>query len=359
MLVPITIRIDDFVPSGFMRCMRSQDHALYRRLFVDALRADVIAGWEPELRRILRRTLAELVDAGTAPMPSAERLVRALDRIATRMLIVLFFGLRPDQQIFVTLEEGFHRLGPEGFEHVIGSEQRAAYSWIRSVASQVIELMKRDNDVGLGDSVLRRILRVEGGSALDETVVGNAIYMVEMGRYDIRGLLRWILKYLSESPPIVAELRTTRAIDGGVTRLAEACVLETLRMDQAEVLNRSVAEEFTFDGYRIPKGSAVRILLREAHRDPAIFPDPDRFNPSRFMNRRYSADEYAPFGLGEHRCIVADLVVRLSTLFVEELVAGFNWSVLCDRPRKRGRHHWEPNPSFAIDLRPRPQVAGT
>jgi cytochrome P450 len=130
-------------------------------------------------------------------------------------------------------------------------------------------------------------------------------------------------------------------------------------MDQAEVLNRAVAGEFTFDGYRIPKGSAVRILLREAHRDPAIFPDPDRFNPSRFLNRRYSADEYAPFGLGEHRCIVADLVVRLSTLFVEELIAGFTWSVLCDPPRQRGRYHWEPSRSFAIELRPRPQAACT
>src|SRR5262249_38212141 len=157
---------------------------------------DLVAGWEPELRRIVRHVLVDLVDEGCAPAPAAERLTGALYRIATRMLIVLFFGVRPDQEIFVSMEEGFHRLGPKGLENVIGLEQRAAYSSIRSVVPQVIDFTKRENNgATVGDSVLRRIATVEGASALDETVIGNAIYMVEMGRYDIRGLLRWILKY--------------------------------------------------------------------------------------------------------------------------------------------------------------------
>ena len=46
-LVPITIGIADFVPKGFIRCMKSDDHAHYRRLFLDALRQDLIAEWDP------------------------------------------------------------------------------------------------------------------------------------------------------------------------------------------------------------------------------------------------------------------------------------------------------------------------
>lgn len=130
-------------------------------------------------------------------------------------------------------------------------------------------------------------------------------------------------------------------------------MLETLRMDQAEAMNRYVREEFTFEGYRIPKGSAVRILLREAHRNPDIFPDPDCFKPQRFLDRDYSADEYAPFGFGEHRCIVSEFVITLSTLFVRVLVERFNWSTAGGGGRHHGRHHWEPNAAFAIDLRPR------
>jgi cytochrome P450 len=92
--------------------------------------------------------------------------------------------------------------------------------------------------------------------------------------------------------------------------------------------------------------------MRETHRDPAVFPEPDRFRPQRFLERRYSADEYAPFGLGEHQCIAGSLVVSVAAAFVEELVGRYAWSVIADGPRQYqpGRFHWEPSPGFAIRL---------
>src|SRR5262249_55738341 len=152
---------------------------------------------------------------------------------------------------------------------------------------------------------------------------------------DMRGLLRWILKYLSDHPGVVNELRRIRAAEGTAQKLAEACVLETLRLDQAESLNRYVANEFTFEGYRFPKGCCVLILLRETHRAGDNFHNPDDFLPQRFLDRQYSSDEFAPFGF-DHRCIAAELVIRLSTLFVEELVDGYTWSISGDGPRQRG-----------------------
>jgi hypothetical protein len=38
-------------------------------------------------------------------------------------------------------------------------------------------------------------------------------------------------------------------------------------------------------------------------------------------------------------------------LFIEELIKGFSWSVCSDGPRVFGHFHWEPSPSFAIDIR--------
>jgi cytochrome P450 len=64
-----------------------------------------------------------------------------------------------------------------------------------------------------------------------------------------------VVKYLSDNPAVIAELRENLARPGADPRLAEACVLETLRLDQAEGLRRKAIQSFEFDGYHIPQGS--------------------------------------------------------------------------------------------------------
>jgi cytochrome P450 len=212
-------------------------------------------------------------------------------------------------------------------------------------------LQSTDDDGSFSDSILRRLARRESGDAVDDTVIGNAIYMVERPRHDMRELLMWIVKYLSDNPAVIGELRGNLSRPGADPRLAEACVLETLRLDQAEALHRKVIQSFDFDGYHIPQGSYVSILLRESHRDPANFAEPEQFRPQRFLERTYSADEYAPFGIDEHQCIGRFLVSRVGAMFVEELVRGYTWTVSGDGPRHYSRSHWQPSPSFAINLK--------
>ncbi len=67
------------------------------------------------------------------------------------------------------------------------------------------------------------------------------------------------------------------------------------------------------------------------------------------MDRSYAIEEFAPFGLDGYRCIGADLVVGLSTVFVEELVAACDsLTVIEDGPPVFGEYHWEPSPRFQI-----------
>jgi cytochrome P450 len=352
-LSPLTVEIESFVPKGFMRGMRGSVHRHYRAWFLSALGTDLPLIHDSELRQIVRVELAELARLRADGYAAPEQIVVALGRVATRMMLVVFFGYRPGDPSFAALEGGFARLGPRGFVYPIGPEQRAAFDALREMVWPIAAKRARDPDAEDGDCVLRRLVRRDVAPKIDETVVGNLIYMIEMGRYDLCGLFRWVVKYLSDHPEVVEDLRSPGLLGAEGTPLAEACVLETLRLDQAEALNRGVEEEFAFDGHRIPQGSFLRILLRESHRDASMFDDPDAFKPGRFTHQKYRLDAYAPFGLGGHRCIASPLVLRLGTLLVEELVGGFDWSVVRDGPRHRGKHHWEPSPQFAISLRPR------
>lgn len=352
-LLPLTIDIESFVPFGFMRRMAPEPHARYRGLFVLALRVNPALTWEDDLRTLIREELAQLASA--VPAAGKQSLNVALDRIATKSLILMFIGVRPTQPQFAMLESAFRRMGPHEFEYPLGDEQHAGFATIRALVGQAVSDAKNGSSWASADGVLGRLIG-DRGSAVDETVVGNLIYMVEMGRYDVRSLMRWVLKYLSDAPDVIADLRRALAarLDGADCPFAESIVLETLRLDQAEALNRTVLADFDFEGYRIPKDSALRVLIRESHQDAATFSEPARFKPCRFTGKTYPSHSFAPFGIGDHRCIAAALVVRLSQLLVEELASSYDWSVSGEGHRFRGRYHWEPAPGFDLVLRRRP-----
>ena len=95
---------------------------------------------------------------------------------------------------------------------------------------------------------------------------------------------------------------------------APIVIEEILRYDPKVQFNsRFALGDIELAGVTIPKGSAVRLLLAAGNRDPARFPDPDRFWPDRPDN------EHLGFGSGDHYCLGAPLArpegqIALSTL---------------------------------------------
>ena len=351
--------LTSLVPGDYLRVMPSAIHPRYRSAFAGALRNDLVAGHEAEFRRIIRKELDAVAAAGSGREALAERLRAALDRISIRLLSLTVLGIAPDAPEFPTLESDYHRLGPDGYVAAVGPQQRDAYAAIAAVVLRVAAAMRNGGNAGYCDSVLARLAR-NPAQEIDDTIVGNAIYMVERGRHDLRDLLRWVVKHLSDHPAVVAEVRAICARPGADRRLSEACVQETLRLEQAELLLRKATAPFMLDGYHVPEGSWVCALLRESHRDPAHFPEPERYRPERFLERTYTVNEYAPFGFGDHQCLGRTFNLRAGATFVEELATGYDWTVVGDGPRVFGPFHWKPSASFAIELRRLPPTrAGT
>jgi cytochrome P450 len=346
-LQPRAIEIESFVPNGFLRRMRGDVHRRYRAEFLEAFRLELP---ETELRSLIRSELAALATLHAAGPATPQHLATALDRIALRSLLVICFGLSSESDEFRMLESQFG--GLKSWVYPRTADQYQAFHALQGTVVSVARSGIRLHNDG-PDSVMRRLPQAGLSLTDDETVLGNLIYMVDTGRYDIRGLFRWVLKYLSDHPHVIDDLRERRTKVEAVSSFAEACVLETLRLDQAEALGRDVTNDFVFEGFLIPKGSALRVALRESHRDAQTFPAPDEYRPCRFATRKYGPDAYAPFGIGEHRCIAGNHVVRLATWLVEELVDGFDWTVAADGPRHRGLYHWEPSPLFSLRLRAR------
>ena len=84
---------------------------------------------------------------------------------------------------------------------------------------------------------------------------------------------------------------------------------ETLRMyPPASILMRKATSEYTFNDTKItiPKETTIWIPAFAIHRDSAIYPNPDTFDPERFdkdaMASRHPM-HYLPFGDGPRNCI--------------------------------------------------------
>ena len=69
---------------------------------------------------------------------------------------------------------------------------------------------------------------------------------------------------------------------------------------------RECTKACTIKGLKIPKGTTILVPVYSIHRDPKIYPDPERFDPERFnVENKQSRDPYSylPFGHGPRNCI--------------------------------------------------------
>jgi cytochrome P450 len=92
-------------------------------------------------------------------------------------------------------------------------------------------------------------------------------------------------------------------------------VEETLRFDNStQLMARSVAEDFSYQGHAMKRGQKVLLLIGSANRDEQVFPDPDVFDLHRDTSQHLS------FGRGTHFCLGAALARLEARVALEEVL---------------------------------------
>lgn len=154
-------------------------------------------------------------------------------------------------------------------------------------------------------------------------------------------------RMLAEVDDVLGERRPTVE---DIARLpwTTACFEEGMRMlPPAWIIPRLCVTDDEIDGHRIPKGATVFIPVHSIHHDARFWPDPEVYDPSRFLagnarGRHRSA--YLPFGGGKRVCIGTSFALMEGTLIAAMMSQRFVYDLVPGHPVE---------PEATLTLRPR------
>ena len=114
----------------------------------------------------------------------------------------------------------------------------------------------------------------------------------------------------------------------------QAIVKETFRLHPPAPLAppRECHQAVHASGFEFAPGTRFMLNLTAIHRDPAVWEQPDEFQPHRFLGRPdvnpasgFDSYELIPFGVGRRMCPGATIGITLVTLMLGNLLHSYAW----------------------------------
>jgi cytochrome P450 len=87
-------------------------------------------------------------------------------------------------------------------------------------------------------------------------------------------------------------------------------------------------------GYRVPAGTLIGVTTHTLHRNPRYWPEPERFDPGRFLGERSEGRPrcaYLPFGAGPRVCIGAAFAQMEGTIILAMIAQRFRLVMPADQ----------------------------
>ncbi|XP_061357226.1 abscisic acid 8'-hydroxylase 2-like [Gastrolobium bilobum] len=253
------------------------------------------------------------------------------------------FEMEEIRDMYCCLEKGYNSYPL----HLPGTSYWKAMK-ARKVLNETIRrlIQRRKESRNYGGGLLGVLLQARGHKIYqlnDSQVADNLIGVIFAAHDTTASALTWVLKYLHDN--FNALEAVTREHEGIKSKLAmenrglswddtrhmpltTRVIQETLR--SASILSftfREAVRDVELEGYTIPKGWKVLPLFRSIHHSADFFPQPEKFDPSRFEVPP-RPNTYMPFGNGIHSCPGSELAKLEVLVLLHHLTVSYRWHVV-------------------------------
>jgi cytochrome P450 len=312
-----------FVGERSLFITEGAEHARDRALVMPAFRGARLAAYE--------RAFAEAADAECAAVRGTVSVDELAREISLRTIVRTILGVSDRARtgdVVAVIRELVERISPllvlvpQLRRPLAGVGPWSAYlralaAFERLLAGEIARKRAEDG----GDDVLGALV----AAGLDDRAIRDIVLTLLLAGHETSAIsLVWAVYWLSSLRDVrrrlIDELAT--ADDVATAPYLDAFCNETLRLHPVVPENtRELAAPLRLRGYLLPAGIAVGVSAPLAHMRAEVFPEPERFDPGRFLGRRYAAAEFFPFGGGFRHCVGAAFAVRQLKVVVARLLA--------------------------------------
>jgi len=157
-------------------------------------------------------------------------------------------------------------------------------------------------------SVLLQASDEDGNAMTDEELRDELVTLLLAGHETTATSISWAFDLLLHHPDKLARLR--EEIAAGQDEYLDAVIKETLRIRPVVPgVVRKLTAPLELRGYEIPAGTRVAPNIYLTHMNPAVYPEPRRFLPERFLGNGADTYSWIPFGGGIRRCLGASFAL--------------------------------------------------
>jgi cytochrome P450 len=236
-------------------------------------------------------------------------------------------------------------MGPERLDRF--GPFRALMREVDSLIHEEIADRRQAGDLAERSDILSLLLQArdaETGEPMSEAELRDELLtLLVAGHETTANALAWAVERLARHPEKLARLKAE--VSAGETAYMEAVVIETLRLRPViSLVARRLKEPVQIGEWQLPAGVTVAPSIYLMHRRPEIYPDPERFEPERFLEKAQPDDPgvdqsgeaggqavrkpgtytWIPFGGGVRRCIGASFAQFEMSVVLGEIVRRWN-----------------------------------